>query len=145
MDEEAYKAAREEINPLACPFEKAILFRCCNCELASRKNIAERETVSCRSAVARENCHTLREHLRANALFALGLTHSGPLPHGKEIKVQCGGLIGLQRALHPDRDAPVENVHALMLSAQQEFDSLEDFPYSEIIQSIAAYESRRKR
>lgn len=142
VDEDAYKLAREELNPLACAFEKALLSRCCNCELASRKNIAEREMVACSSAVSRQNCQTLRELLHANARFTLKLTQGGPLPHAKELKVQCGGLIGLQRLVGVQT---VQNVHGLVLVAQEKFMGLENFPYSEIIQSVSAYEARPKR
>ena len=145
MYEDAYRSTRAEINPLACPFEKAVLLRCCNCELASRKNIAERETVSCASAIARENCLTLRALLRANALFALKMTQSEPLPHGKEIKVQCGGLKGLLQVLRPEGNSVVDNIHSLVLAAQEQYTSLTDIPYGEIVKYIAAYEARRRR
>ena len=145
-NEEAYKAAREEINRFGCPFEKAILRRCCGCENAEKHNIAERETASCKSAVARENCRTLRELLHQNALFALKLTHMGALPYAKDIKIQCGGMLGVQRLFAPEAEAtsPVSNIHGLVLAAQETFGSLQDLPYSEIVKSIAAYEARRK-
>lgn len=124
MDEDAYKLAREELNPLACAFEKALLSRCCNCELATRKNIAEREMVACRSAVSRQNCRTLRELLHANARFTLKLSHAGPIPHARELKVQCGGLIGLQRVVG---EQSIQNIHGLVLRAQDKFHGLEHF------------------
>ena len=142
VDEDAYKLARAELNPLGCAFEKALLSRCCNCELASRKNIAEREMVACSSAVSRQNCQTLRELLHANARFTLKLSHGGPLPHAKELKVQCGGLIGLQRMVG---EQSIQNIHGLVVMAQEKYRGLECFPYSEIIQSVSAYEARRRR
>lgn len=147
LNEDAYRSAREDTNRHACSFEKALLRRCCGCENAEKHNIADRETVSCKTAVARENCHTLHELLHQSALFTLKLTHiQEPLPYAKEMKIQCGGMLGLQRIFAPDPDAPstVSNIHGLVLAAQDKFGSLQDLPYSEIVKSIAAFEARRK-
>jgi hypothetical protein len=149
MDENAYRATYDDVNPLDCPFEKAILRGCCACELSLKLNIAEREAVACKSPVARENCGTLRELLRHNAQFTLKLHHADEaLPYAKEIKVQCGGLRGLLHVIEPDPVGavrPVQNVHGLMLAAHERFGSFEDLPYSEIVKAIAVFEARPKR
>ena len=148
LNEDAYQSAREKATRLGCPFEKALLSRCADCENAEKHNIAEREAVSCRSAIARENCHTLRALLHQNAMFVLKLAHlDEPLPHAKDLKVQCGGLLGLQR-IFPQvvtEQICVSNIHQLVLAAHARFGSLQDLPYNEIVQSIAAYEARRRR
>jgi hypothetical protein len=146
MDENAYRTAYEAANPLPCSFEKAVLTRLCGCELARIINLAERETVSCRSAAACDDCRELHALLRHNALFTLKLIHEGPLPHAKELKVQCGGLLGLQRvlAIEPADHARVANVFGLVAAGQKKYGSLSELPYSEIVQSIAAYEARRR-
>ena len=147
MDENAYRSAYDAANPLPCSFEKAILTRFCNCELARKINIAEREAVCCRSAGACADCGELHGLLRHNAMFTLKLIHEGPLPHAKELKVQCGGLLGLQRALGVDAadQTRVDNVFGLVAAAQKKYGSLSELPYSEIVQSIAAYEGRRRK
>jgi len=67
-----------------------------------------------------------------------------PLPHAKEIKVQCGGLLGVQRLF--DKGASlVENIHALALEVQRRFGSMQDVPYQGVIKEIGAYEGRRRR
>ena len=147
LNEDAYRSAREETNRHMCSFEKAILRRCCSCENAEKHNIADRETVSCKTAIARENCYTLRELLHQSALFTLKLTHiKEPLPYAKEMKIQCGGMLGLQQLLTPDTDnqSTVSNIHGLILAAKEKFGSLQELPYSEIIKSVAAFEARRK-
>jgi hypothetical protein len=85
--------------------------------------------------------------LRHNAAFALKLTHvDAVLPHAKHVKMQCGGLLGLQAALWPERDgeALVEDIRGLVLEAQERFGGLQDLPYSEVVRGIAGYEFRRK-
>ena len=56
MDESAYGVARGALNPLPCAFEKALLAGAAGCALASRRALAERETVACTSAIAQANC-----------------------------------------------------------------------------------------
>ncbi len=145
LNESAYKDTYDEKVRLSCPFEKAILSRCDDCDQARKFNIAEREAVACEAAVARENCLTLHGLLHQNAVFALKLTHPGePLPHAKEIKVQCGGLRGLQRLFDQEANL-VENIHALVGKIQRRFASMQDVPYLEVVKEIAAYEGRRRR
>lgn len=146
MDEDAFRAARAELNPLGCIFEKVILSRCGDCSQAEKKNIAERESVSCRSLFAYTNCSELRGLLRANSAFALKMIEDAPIPHGKDIKVQCGGLLGIQRALGDQPSLPpVPNVFALVGAAQTKFGGFSQLPFGEIVQSVVAYEARRRR
>lgn len=145
LNEGAYKATYDEKVRLSCPFEKAILSRCAECDQARKFNIAEREAVACEAAVARENCLTLHGLLHQNAAFALKLAHPGePLPHAKEIKVQCGGLLGVQ-CLFNQEVTLVENIHALTGEIQRRFGTMQDIPYQEVVKKIASYEGRRRR
>lgn len=147
MEENEYRSAYSAINELRCAFEKAILSRQCDCAIATRFCLADREGVSCNAAPAQALCRQLLQNLRAKAIFALKLTHlGGPLPHAKEIRVQCGGMLGLQRAMQPGfMDARVENVRQLVTSAIQQYGGVDDLPYQEIIKGIVTYKGRRKR
>lgn len=158
MDESAFRRARDAITPRPCAFEKAMLAGACACSLAARRNIAERETVACGSAPAREHCAELCALLRQNSAFALKLTQiDAPLPHAKQMKLQCGGLQGVQRALArsataaavPARGGPappmVADVRGLVEAAHEKFGGLQNLPYSAIVQSVVAYQIRRRR
>jgi len=71
--------------------------------------------------------------LRHNFTFALGILHiDGPLPHAQEMRMQCGGLKGLQFAL--DGSDQVRDVAALVEMAQQRYGELAELPYSLIVQ-----------
>ena len=147
MDEIAYRRTYRAVNQIACPFEKAVLTRRCQCEKSLRLNIAEREAAGCSSDEAQHECDTLLHLLRRNALFALKLTHvDGMLPHAKEMKVQCGGLLGVQAAVELDaaEEAGVANVFALVSRAIEKFGSLEALPFSDIVKFISAFEFRRR-
>ncbi len=146
MNEDEYKGAYRAINTRACSFEKAILSRQCGCQYAQRLQIADREAAGCRSAAAQPVCENLLRLLRANAQFALGMVSSpGALPHAKEMKVQMGGLLGLQRLLAEATDArDIDNVYRLVRTARKAHGKLESLPFSQIVRSITSYRGRRR-
>jgi len=147
VDEVAFRSAYRSANPIACPFEKALVAKRCFCEKEVRHNIAERDVAGCSSAEIAEDCGTLLDLLRHNAQFALHLTHiEGGLPHAKEMKVQCGGLLGLQKVLDPAKadDETVENVFGLVWEAVKRFGDLASLPYGEIVKTVSSFEIRRR-
>ena len=143
MDETAFRQARQSAVEHPCPFEKALLSGCGACALAQRRHIAEREAVACRDGAAREACAALLGLLRRNVAFALHLAHPEEhLTHAQEMKVQCGGLAGLHRALaRPDE---IGDVNALVQAASRAQDGPEDLPWPAIMQSVAAWRPRRR-
>jgi hypothetical protein len=86
--------------------------------------------------------------MRRNARFSLHITQAdGPLPHAKEIRVQIGGLLGLQKLLHPDM-AEADSVHdinGLTIEAIARYRDIENLPYELIVQTLASFKGRRKR
>jgi hypothetical protein len=132
MDESVFRQMLSELNGRPCPFAKTILTRCAGCSKAEKRNIAEREVVACNSEHAHERCIALRDLLRHNFTFALGKLHiDGPLPHAQEMRMQCGGLTGLQLVF--DDTDEVRDIDELLIMAQQKFGALADFPYSQIV------------
>jgi hypothetical protein len=128
--------------PDACVFTKALLAQQAHCGLAQRGAVGERELVRCGAVVARMNCETLAALLRERATFALHLPRSGaPLEHARALRLQCGGLRGLQQVL--DADAP--DVHRMVLQAQAQDGSLLDLPWDRIVAAIVAWQPRRRR
>jgi hypothetical protein len=147
MEEDQYRAVYGEINPRRCVFEKAINSRVCGCSKAHRFNLADREGVACRSDSAQQTCQRCLHGLRRNARFALGLTRAeGPLPHSAEIRVQNGGLLGLQGLLDmgPDEAATVGDIHAVVAAALQRFGAVDALPYDRIVPSVVHYQGRRR-
>ena len=141
MDEAAFHAARQALTPSACVFAKAVLSGCAHCTLAKRTAMAEREVVTCGSEVAHINCSTLNSLFRERALFALRLPrHGEPIVHAKAMKLQCGGLRGLQQAVQ----ASENDVHAMVQMAMVDGASLLDLPWDRMVASISAWELRRR-
>lgn len=148
MDENAYREAYRAANPVACAYAKAILTGHFRCERSSRVLLAERVAVSCKTLLARDQCAALLDVLRHKALFALKIIHvDGEIPHAKEMKVQCGGLLGLQGVLYPELagSTEVDDIFALVKEAHRCFDDFDTLPHGDIIKSVANFESRRRR
>jgi hypothetical protein len=148
MDENEYRSTYHKLNQSRCRFEKTLLSRRSSCSRGKGFNLADREGVSCLSPAARERCGALLDQLRENARFALRLTEiDGALPFNKEIKVQTGGMLGLQQLIYPESEAreKVEDIFILLNEAEQQFGSLDQLPFSEIMPSIVSFEGRKRR
>jgi len=143
LDESAFRATRGVMGPQPCVFEKALLARCADCGLAARHALAEREAIGCGSAIARANCATLLGMLRERCAFALKLARrDGPMPHAIAMRLQCGGLRALARAMDAD---DIRDVHALVAAAGDRHGGLSDLPWPEIVAAVAAWQGRRRR
>lgn len=144
IDEVVFMEKLGSINPKPCVFGKVILARLGACSLVIKHYAAEREMVSCRSDPHHEQCAQLLDSMRQNSAFALKLTHiTPPLPHGPEMRVQCGGLQGLQREV--DGGEQISDIALLVKASMNMFGSLDALPYSRLVQSIVACEPRKKR
>jgi len=125
-----------------CPFERSILRGCAACTQSEKIQIAERELVKCRNMASHSRCSELYPHLRRSFSFALGILRvDTPLPHAQEMRVQCGGLKGLQHTLNGDTE--VDNVDELLGNALRQWGEIEDIPYSDVVHAAAtAYKGR---
>lgn len=146
MEEREFRETYEEVNSLPCVFERAILARCAACVQAQKRYLAEREAVGCRSTDAHLDCRTLLDMLQQNARFALRQPQvDQPLPHTKEIRVECGGLHGLAQLLgEAGEPAGTDDVRAMVLAARRRFNTLRQLPLAKLIQGIAQYRTRRR-
>lgn len=148
MEEDEYRSTYAAVNERRCVLEKALNSRTVTCSHSERFYLADREGVGCKSDAAQRRCLNLLTRMRDGARFALQMTHiGGPLPHNKEIKVQVGGLLGLQAQLHPERTeaAAVEDVFGLVNAAEQRFGAVTAFPYQDMVKHITRYQGRSRR
>ena len=148
MEEREYREIYSAINERRCPYEKAVNSRRCNCSQSKRFNLANREGVACKSAAGNLLCNELLNIMRRKARFSLHVTHAtSPLPHAKEIKVQVGGLLGLQKLLDPQaaEATTVADIYGLTNTAVTSYSGLDALPYNEIMQSVVVFKGREKR
>ncbi len=148
MDEEQYRQMYHLLNQQQCVFEKTINARRANCSCSTRFNLAEREGIACNSPARYQHCLALLQQLRKNAAFALHLTHiDGQQPHANEIKLQAGGLSGLEDIVL-ERDptaADMNDINGLLSTAEQQFGQIEKLPYAEIVKAIVRFKGRQRR
>lgn len=146
MEESEYKSTYQSIAKIRCGFEKALTNNLCQCSLAQHFWLADREGYSCRELEASSNCANLLKKLRHNSRFVLKLPEiDDQLPHNMEIRVQAGGLCGLQAVVETSAAATVDDVHALVERGLQQWGSLDALPYDRIVPSVANYQGRRRR
>ncbi len=143
-NEEAYRQARETAIALPCPFERALLSCCVGCYKSRKLLLAEREAITCTEDAANASCKALHRALHENARFALHIEAQQPWPFGKEIRAQCGGVLGLKEALgRPESEAA--DIALLVAEALARFGKIERFPYSQIMRGVVHYEPRRRK
>lgn len=152
MDEDSYKAAYERINTAPCAFEKGILSLKCRCAYQHMFRLADRHGVGCRDALMQQNCTDFLNYLRKQTRFVFKINIDGPLPHNKELKVQNGGMLGVQKLLldnapgdEVDKDNEVDNIADLMARSIERYGSIENIPYNRIMPSVTVYQTRPKR
>lgn len=148
MDETQYRQTYQQVNRQRCVFEKALQTRQCDCSQSHRFCLADREGVACHLDLAHRRCHSLLDLLRQNANFALGIPRiDTALPHNKELRIQFGGLLGMQQLLsaNPKTDSTIQDVHQLVTNMIERYESLEKLPYAEIVKSIVGLELKRRR
>jgi len=110
-----------------------------------RIHLADRECVGCLDKQAWQNCLDFLKTLRSKALFALKMTEiEGPLPHGKEIKVQNGSIIGLQKLFNPE-EPNKPDIYLLLNQALAKYDQFENLPHDQLMQSIVNFKARETR
>ena len=143
MDETAYRQIFSEVIGRPCTFEKAVLAGCVACGRSSRIQIAERDAVTCQAASSLSRCTSLHDSLHHSFAFALRKVRDDtPLPHAQEMRIQCGGLKGLQYVL--DGNSEVADVDAMLDFVLQRWGELAEIPYSEVVHAAGlCFKGRR--
>lgn len=146
MEEDEYKATYNEIAAIRCVFEKALTNNQCECSLSNRFWLADREGYSCNSGKDAAICADILEKLRNNACFVLKLQRTDePLPHNMEIRIQTGGMRGLQKVLYPEQESQiVKDITDVIHQAIIKYNNLDALPYSKIVKSVAEFKVRKR-
>ncbi len=133
---------------LKCPFNQTLRSEAFACVHAAAITRRDGPDVCCTSQSAQERCSVLFEEMKRSALPAFGVADDPQqMPYSVVVKVQFGGLLGLQRHLgmvSPD-PARVDNIDALVEGAIEIHGSLADVPYADLTGDISAYKVKRRR
>ncbi len=131
-----------------CPFNQTLRSEAFGCVHAATITRRDGPDVGCTSQPAQERCSALFEQMKRSALPAFGVADDPQqMPHSVVVKVQYGGLLGLQRHLGfaSPEPARVENIDALVARAVTVCGSLTDIPYAALVGDISAYKVKRRR
>jgi hypothetical protein len=136
-------------NPI-CPFSATLVsgdFACRHAEAIIRRGGTE---IACRSGSSHSNCLALHRAMKAVALADQGYEDDlTQIPHSLLVKIQYGGLLGLQRIMAGDGEpeAPVSDIDSLVRSAIARFGSTTDVPCDRFCEDMTAYRlpGRRSR
>jgi len=151
MEEDKYKKAYNEIASVRCFFEKALTNNHAKCHFSRHFCLADREGYCCNDAQASSFCGRFLEILREKSVFVFKIRNiDGPLPHNMEIRVQAGGLMGLLKLLDSQLESQhkgpyVEDINGVISKSIEKFGSLDNLPFSGIIQSVEQFQGRRRR
>jgi NAD(P)-dependent dehydrogenase (short-subunit alcohol dehydrogenase family) len=130
-----------------CAFSQTLIggqFGCAHAEPVVRRGGAE---IACRSADAAQRCAILMPCLKAAALPAFGVEDDLlSMPHSVLVKIQFGGLLGVQRLLDgagSDVDS-VPDINALVERALEKFGALDAVPCADIVDVMIGFKPRRR-
>lgn len=129
-----------------CPFSAPLVthqFGCARAREVVRRGGAE---IDCTDAAACDRCTRLFGRFKAAALPAFGVEDDLlTMPHSVLIKIQHGGLLGLQRILAGANGSGgrVEDIDRLVADAADRYG--EALPVDSVIGDITAYRTRGRR
>jgi hypothetical protein len=137
------------VEALRCPFRQTLITGEFGCRHALAVTRREGPDVGCSSDAASRRCSELFERLKAVALPASDDGDApSDVPHSALVKVQHGGLLGLQRLLAPrsgSSSGRVDDVDRLLEQVLLHYGGLEAIPYAEVLPDVEQYKIRRRR
>ena len=131
-----------------CPFNQTLRSELFGCEHALTVTRRDGPDVNCSSRQAQSQCSAVFQAMKQSALAALGVADDPQqMAHSVLVKVQFGGLLGLQHSLHmaPSETDRVENINALVGQAVSHFGSVAEIPYADLSAAITAFQVKRRR
>jgi hypothetical protein len=131
-----------------CPFSAPLItrqFGCAHSQEVIHRGGAE---INCTQAAAHSQCTQLFQRLKAAALPAFGVEDDLlSMPHSVLVKIQYGGLLGLQHVLRAAQPAAerVEDIQALVSEALVRFGSTADIPCASFVTDMTTFKPRARR
>lgn len=129
-----------------CAFSNTLVTNLFACEKGEQVTRRGGPDVVCTSPEAHTRCEQLFQRMKAAALPAFGVEDDLlSMPHSVQVKIQHGGLLGLQRLLSTEAASTgIKNIHALIDQAVDKFNGLEFISYSALIEDMTSYKLKRR-
>ena len=118
-------------------------FSCEHGELVTRRAGAD---IACQAEQYQQQCTCAYQQLKHIGLNAFDYEDDlTQVPHGVWVKIQYGGLLGLQKALQGNTANKVENITNVIQALHTQYSEIGAFPYENIVPDMQAYKSRKRR
>jgi hypothetical protein len=130
-----------------CAFSSTLVSNLFGCDKAEQVTRRGGPDIACTSDAAHQRCEQLFQRMKAAALPAFGVEDDLlSMPHSVLVKIQHGGLLGLQRLLEPGAagSAAVQNVHALVDQTVGKYGNPDVIPCPALVQDMTSYKLRRR-
>ena len=133
---------------LLCPFSAPLVkkdFACSHAQEIIRRGGAE---IACQQLAAHSVCKLLHSTIKLSSLAAMDLEDDLlSLPHNVLVKIQYGGLRGLQNlvAAGVGDNHQVADIATLVAAATAKYSSVQNIPLESINETISDYKVARRR
>ena len=133
---------------LICPFSATLVkddFGCMQATKIIRRGGSE---IACSSADAQLRCTDLFQKLKDTALPEFELEDDLlQIPHGVLVKIQFGGLLGLQRLSNTTEPtaSDIRDIDTLIETSIETYESINNIPFSSLCEDITNYQLTRRR
>ena len=131
-----------------CAFSNTLATGQFDCEKAEQVTRRGGPDVVCASDRAHQECEKLFQRMKQAALPAFGVEDDLlSMPHSVLVKIQFGGLLGLQRLQGngTDESAVVKNIHGLVGQAVGKHGGLDAIPCQAFVEDMTSYKLKRRR
>lgn len=126
-----------------CPFHLALITGAHGCARALPITRRAGPDIACASDTAHIRCSRAFDYIKRAAQPVLGFPDNlQDAPHSMTVKLQNGGVTGLQKLLEPTAHA-ASNIDALIDDLTRKFGSLEHAPYNAIVATIRDFKITR--
>ena len=134
---------------LICPFSATLARETFGCNRAERIIRRGGTEFSCQAPASHARCLQLFGQLKDAALTAFDVEDDlTQMPHSVLVKIQFGGLLGLQRITQapPSEAGRIEDIDTLVTAAVTRFETLQAIPCEQLAADMTGYSlSRRSR
>ena len=131
---------------LKCAFSAPLITHQFGCRKAEEVTRRGGPDIACTDGVAAARCEALFARLKAAALPAFGVEDDLlSMPHSVLVKVQYGGLLGVQRVLRaePQVAERVDDIHTLVTEASLRFS--DEVACASLVADITSFKPRARR
>lgn len=129
-----------------CAFSSTLITEHYSC--ANANNVVRRggNEISCCNKNASEKCELVYKKLKEIAISAFEVDDDLlEMPHGVMVKIQHGGLLGINALLFSESNKNISNISKLISDCEIKFTNFNNIPYESTVSFMTSYKIRSRR